>query len=77
MPLQTGTRLGPYEVTAQIGVGGMGESIGRGIRSWIGMSRSRSCPHRSPVIPTRIARYQREAKTRRVMRSAWADRAWR
>ena len=25
MPLQPGTRLGPYEVTAQIGVGGMGE----------------------------------------------------
>jgi hypothetical protein len=23
--LQVGTRLGPYEVTAQIGVGGMGE----------------------------------------------------
>ena len=25
MPLQPGTRLGPYEVIAQIGVGGMGE----------------------------------------------------
>ncbi len=25
MPLTTGTRLGPYEITAQIGVGGMGE----------------------------------------------------
>ncbi len=25
MPLQPGTRLGPYEMTAQIGVGGMGE----------------------------------------------------
>jgi serine/threonine protein kinase len=25
MPLAPGTRLGPYEVTAQIGVGGMGE----------------------------------------------------
>ena len=25
MPLSPGTRLGPYEVTAQIGVGGMGE----------------------------------------------------
>jgi len=25
MALATGTRLGPYEITAQIGVGGMGE----------------------------------------------------
>ena len=25
MPLSSGARLGPYEVTAQIGVGGMGE----------------------------------------------------
>ncbi len=25
MPLQPGTRLDPYEITAQIGVGGMGE----------------------------------------------------
>ena len=25
MPLQPGTRLGPYQGTAQIGVGGMGE----------------------------------------------------
>ena len=25
MSLATGTRIGPYEITAQIGVGGMGE----------------------------------------------------
>ena len=26
MPLQPGTRLGPYEITAEIGVDGMGEA---------------------------------------------------
>ncbi len=26
MALTAGTRLGPYEITAQIGVGGMGEA---------------------------------------------------
>ncbi len=26
MALASGTRLGPYEITAQIGVGGMGEA---------------------------------------------------
>jgi len=25
MPLSTGTRLGPYEIVATLGVGGMGE----------------------------------------------------
>ena len=25
MPVQPGTRLGPYQITAQIGMGGMGE----------------------------------------------------
>ncbi len=30
MALASGTRLGPYEITAKIGVGGMGEVIARG-----------------------------------------------
>ncbi len=34
MALSTGTRLGPYEITAQIGVGGMGKVVGKSL-SWV------------------------------------------
>ena len=33
MTLTPGTRLGPYAITAQIGVGGMGEAY-RATRTW-------------------------------------------
>jgi hypothetical protein len=32
MPLSAGTRLGPYEILAPIGAGGMGESAAVGVR---------------------------------------------
>ncbi len=63
MALTPGTRLGPYEVTAQIGVGGMGEvyrardtKLDRDIAINV-------LPDSLAADPNRIARFQREAKT--------------
>ena len=62
MPLTPGTRLGPYEVTAQIGVGGMGEvyrardaKLGRDVALKI-------LPDAFVGDPDRVARFEREAQ---------------
>ena len=39
MPLAPGARVGPYEIVAQIGEGGMGRCGGPAIHSSIAMSR--------------------------------------
>jgi eukaryotic-like serine/threonine-protein kinase len=61
--LTAGTRLGPYEITAQIGVGGMGEvwcatdtNLGRQVAIKI-------LPDAFAHDPERLARFEREAKT--------------
>ena len=63
MALTGGTRLGPYEITAQIGVGGMGEvwcatdtNLGRQVAIKI-------LPDAFAHDPERLARFEREAKT--------------
>jgi eukaryotic-like serine/threonine-protein kinase len=63
MALAAGTRLGPYEIGAQIGVGGMGEvyhatdgSLGRQVAIKI-------LPAAFAHDPERLARFEREAKT--------------
>jgi eukaryotic-like serine/threonine-protein kinase len=63
MALAPGTRLGPYEITAQIGVGGMGEvwcatdtNLGRQVAIKI-------LPDAFAYDPDRLARFEREAKT--------------
>src|SRR6201997_5463794 len=62
MPISTGTRLGSYEVTTQIGAGGMGEvykahdtKLGRDVAIKI-------LPEAFAHDPERLARFQREAK---------------
>lgn len=63
MPLAPGTRLGPYQVTAQIGEGGMGEvyratdpALGRAVAIKV-------LPDVFADDPERLARFEREART--------------
>jgi serine/threonine protein kinase len=58
-----GTRLGVYEVTAQIGVGGMGE-VYRATDTTLGRQVAlKILPEAVASHPERIARFEREAKT--------------
>jgi eukaryotic-like serine/threonine-protein kinase len=66
VPLASGTRLGPYEITAQIGVRGMGEvwsatdtNLGRQVAIKI-------LPEAFADDPGRLARFEREATTLRL-----------
>ena len=62
MPLTPGTRLGPYAITAQIGVGGMGE-VYRATDTKLDRDVAiRVLPELLAGDPERIARFQREAE---------------
>src|SRR5499426_1893175 len=63
MSLAAATRVGPYEITAQIGAGGMGEvyratdtNLGRDIAIKV-------LPEAFAKDPDRLARFEREART--------------
>ena len=63
MAVTAGTRLGPYEITAQVGAGGMGEvyeardtNLGRRVAIKV-------LPSAFADDPDRLARFEREAKT--------------
>src|SRR5262249_4116097 len=62
MPLVTGTRLGPYEISAVIGAGGMGEVYrARDVK----LNRNvalKVLPEAFGSDPSRMARFQREAE---------------
>ena len=63
MALSPGTRLGPYEITAQIGVGGMGE-VWRATDANLGRQVAlKVLPDTFAHDPERLARFEREAKT--------------
>ncbi|HXM76391.1 MAG TPA: protein kinase, partial [Thermoanaerobaculia bacterium] len=62
MPLQTGDRLGPYEIQALLGVGGMGE-VYRGRDTRLGREVAiKVLPERLAGDPRSLARFEREAK---------------
>ena len=62
MALPPGTRLGPYEVTAQIGAGGMGE-VYRATDTNLKRSVAiKVLPAAVAADPERLARFQREAE---------------
>ena len=63
MALTPGTRLGVYEVTAQIGEGGMGQ-VYRATDTKLGRQVAiKILPDAFAADPERLARFEREAKT--------------
>ena len=63
MPLITGTRLGPYEIVAAVGAGGMGE-VYRATDTKLGRDVAiKVLPEAFAKDTERLARFQREAKT--------------
>jgi len=65
MPLPTGSRLGPYEISAPIGAGGMGE-VYRARDSKLGRDVAiKVLPEAFARDAERMARFQREAKVGR------------
>ena len=63
MALTPGTRLGPYEIAAQIGVGGMGEVYQATDTNLARQVAIKVLPASVASDPERLARFDREAKT--------------
>ncbi len=62
MALTPGTRIGPYEIAAQIGVGGMGEVYRATDTTLNRQVAIKVLPESLADDPDRIARFQREAR---------------
>ena len=62
MPLQPGTTLGVYEITAQIGAGGMGEVYRAHDTTLDRDVAIKVLPDAFATDPERLARFEREAK---------------
>jgi hypothetical protein len=62
VPLTAGTRLGPYEITAQIGVGGMGEVYRATDKNLKRQVAIKVLPEAVAADAERLVRFQREAE---------------
>ena len=62
MGLTAGARLGPYEITSQIGVGGMGEVYRATDKKLKRQVAIKSLPAPLALDTDRLARFQREAE---------------
>ena len=67
MTLTSGTRLGPYEITAQIGAGGMGEVYKATDTNLKRAVAIKVLPASVSRDPDRLARFQREAEVLAVL----------
>jgi eukaryotic-like serine/threonine-protein kinase len=63
LPVTPGTRLGPYEIAAQIGVGGMGEVYLATDTNLARQVAIKVLPASVAADPDRLARFDREART--------------
>jgi len=63
MPLAPGTRLGPYEIGASLGAGGMGEVYRAKDTRLERTVAIKILPARFSADPVRKQRFEREAKT--------------
>ena len=70
MAFASGTRLGPYEITAQIGVGGMGEVYRATDTKLKREVAIKVLPSHVAADPERLARFQREAEVLASLGSA-------
>jgi len=62
MPLTTGTRIGPYEIIASLGAGGMGEVFRARDAKLNRDVALKVLPEAFALDPDRLARFKREAQ---------------